>query len=75
MLIECGSCPVTQRACAACSIGALLSMPPVRSDHRSEARLDAAERRAVQAFVAAGLVLAEEAADLVALVGIDAIAV
>lgn len=75
MLIQCTSCPARPRACADCSVGALLTLAPTPLDRRPEARLDAAERAAVEVFLRAGMVHPDDAADLVALVEEEAVAV
>ncbi|MEP7160320.1 MAG: hypothetical protein ABI746_04390 [Dermatophilaceae bacterium] len=72
MLIDCATCPVAGAACEDCSVGVLLTLHqhttlvPAVLSVRSIAALDVVERRAVAAFVAAGLVHPTEAAALVA---------
>lgn len=69
MLMDCARCPVGGAACRECAVGVLLSLPPAgrgRPDAGTSwpedgMALDAAERRAVAAFVAAGLVHPDEA--------------
>lgn len=56
MIIDCQSCPVRELHCDDCMVTTLLS-PPVAAD----LPLDAAERSAVTAFVASGLVSPTEA--------------
>lgn len=71
MLIECERCPVRGRACAGCAVEVLLSLGPPRGD---EVDLDPAEAAAVAAFVRAGLVAAEEAEAVVAVLDDAALA-
>ena len=64
MLVDCQTCPVRDVHCADCMVTALNEIPlrsaaSRRDDERGEvvtAPLDRAERRAVSAFLAAGLV-------------------
>ena len=65
MVVDCDRCPVRGTRCDDCVVTALASLPVVvLSD--GELPLDAAEQRAVDRFVAAGLVTAEVAGALVA---------
>ncbi|MEO7783852.1 MAG: hypothetical protein ABIR97_04710 [Terracoccus sp.] len=78
MLVDCQTCPVRDVHCADCMVTALAPLPvsvPVprlRStwseeqpdDHGPGLPLDRAERRAVSAFLGAGLVAAEIASSL-----------
>ncbi|HEY6740822.1 MAG TPA: hypothetical protein VI110_00570 [Lapillicoccus sp.] len=65
MVVDCDRCPVRGTRCADCVVTALASLPVVvLSD--GELPLDAGERRAVDRFVAAGLVSADVAGTLVA---------
>ncbi len=70
MLMDCARCPVAGAACRDCAVGVLLSLPPTSSGPPGERAawpaqdglaLDSTERRAVAAFVAAGLVHPDEA--------------
>lgn len=72
MLVECEICPVRGLACAGCAVGVLLMLGPPRP---GEVCLDAAESAAVAAFVRAGLVDADEADGLVAVLDGAAVAV
>lgn len=65
MVVDCDSCPVRARQCDECMVTALRGLPVVQLDER-HLRLDAAERAAVDRFVAAGLVSVSEAAGLTA---------
>ncbi|WP_141397321.1 hypothetical protein [Mobilicoccus massiliensis] len=60
MIVDCGTCPVSGAACADCAVRVLLDVP------LGGLRLDPVERRAVDAFVGAGLIDAERAAHLTA---------
>ncbi len=64
MVVECDTCPVRHVRCDDCLVTALQSLPIVPLLRLAPGELvpDAAERRAVARFVAAGLVSAEEAA-------------
>ena len=65
MVVDCDHCPVRGTRCDDCVVTALASLPVVvLSD--GELPLDAAERRAVDRFVAAGLLSADVADALVA---------
>jgi hypothetical protein len=65
MVVDCDRCPVRGTRCDDCVVTALGSLPVlVLSD--GELPLDAAERRAVDGFLAAGLLSAEVAGTLVA---------
>lgn len=65
MVMDCDTCPVRGVRCDDCVVTALGHLPVVvLSD--GEQPLDAAEQRAVERFVAAGLVTAEVAGTLVA---------
>lgn len=55
MRIDCDSCPARERRCAECMVTALLQLAPL------EQRLDADERRAVDALATAGLITTQEA--------------
>lgn len=62
MLLECDSCPAPIHHCAGCVVNALLGEPlpvPARGSV-PEVPLDRGERRAVEMFVAAGLVASGE---------------
>lgn len=62
MHIECRSCPVRDRHCADCMVTALLEMPAPRADMTgSDLAPDENERRALTAFVSAGLIGATQA--------------
>ncbi len=75
MLMDCSRCPVAGAACRECAVGVLLSLAPASAGPPSAGPpgpgvawpaqggmpLDAAERRGVAAFVAAGLVHPDEA--------------
>ncbi|HEY7717680.1 MAG TPA: hypothetical protein VH915_02895 [Pedococcus sp.] len=58
VIIDCTTCPVRELHCGDCMVTALLELPG------AELPLDPAERAAVTAFVAAGLVAPEEAGGL-----------
>jgi hypothetical protein len=65
MVVDCDRCPVRGTRCDDCVVTALASLPVVvLSD--GELPLDAGERRAVDRFVAAGLLSADVAGTLVA---------
>lgn len=49
MIVDCVTCPVRGSACADCAVGVVVDRPS------RDLALDAAERRAVHAFVASGL--------------------
>ncbi len=66
MIIECDTCPVRGQRCDGCMVSALQALPtpttnPWTPQAASGLRLDAAERRAVQLLVDAGLVRSEQA--------------
>ena len=65
MVVDCDRCPVRGTRCDDCVVTALGSLPVLVLAH-DELPLDAAERRAVDRFVAAGLVSADVAGTLVA---------
>ena len=65
MVMDCDTCPVRGLRCDDCVVTALGHLPVVVLTDR-ELSLDMAERRAVDRFVAAGLVTADEANALVA---------
>ena len=61
MLVDCQTCPVRDVHCADCMVTALTAIPmragaSVGAADAATAPLDRAERRAVSAFLAAGLV-------------------
>ncbi|GMA39820.1 hypothetical protein [Mobilicoccus caccae] len=60
MIVDCGTCPVAGWACADCAVRVLLEVPV------GGLRLDPVERRAVDVFVGAGLLRAEDASELTA---------
>lgn len=65
MVVECQTCPVQGVRCDDCVVTALGGLPVFvqhEPRHEDELPLDAAERRAVSRFVAAGLVRPEVAA-------------
>ena len=65
MVVDCDRCPVRGTRCDDCVVTALASLPVVvLSD--GQLPLDAGERRAVDRFVAAGLLSADVAGTLVA---------
>ncbi len=68
MVVECDTCPVRHVRCDDCLVTALQSLPvvPLLRLADGELPLDAAERRAVSRFVAAGLVAPEQAAGVTA---------
>ncbi|MGV1009609.1 MAG: hypothetical protein ACOYBY_13505 [Dermatophilaceae bacterium] len=55
MIVECSTCPVRGQRCQDCLVTAMEAVPVVGSPGVGLA-LDAAERRAVGAFVEAGLI-------------------
>ncbi|HEX2705141.1 MAG TPA: hypothetical protein VHM65_05225 [Candidatus Lustribacter sp.] len=63
MQIDCDRCPVRGTHCESCFVTALARLPVLALDPQDQA-LDPAEQRAVDLFVAAGLVAADEAAGL-----------
>lgn len=68
MLVDCQTCPVRDVHCADCMVTALTAIPvrpgaSVGADDSVTAPLDRAERRAVSAFLAAGLVTTATAND------------
>jgi hypothetical protein len=65
MVVDCETCPVRGDRCDDCVVTALGHLPVVVLSE-GELPLDAAERRAVDRFVGAGLVSAEVAGTLVA---------
>lgn len=65
MVVDCDTCPVRGVRCDDCVVTALGQVPVVLLSE-GELPLDATERRAVDRFVAAGLVTAEVAGTLVA---------
>jgi hypothetical protein len=65
MVVDCDTCPVRGVRCDDCVVTALGHLPVVVLSE-GELLLDAAEQRAVDRFVAAGLVTAEVAGTLVA---------
>ncbi len=65
MLIECTTCPVRGRRCDDCVVTTLAAFPvDLPSPSTAGLALDAAERRVVELFVAAGLVDVHEAVGL-----------
>ena len=59
MLVDCQTCPVRDVHCADCMVTALTAIPMRPGEgaaHDVTAPLDRAERRAVSAFLSAGLV-------------------
>ena len=66
MVVDCDTCPVRHVRCDDCLVTAFQSIPvvPLLRLAEGDLPLDAAERRAVGRFVAAGLVSADQA-DLV----------
>ena len=65
MIVDCDTCPVRGVRCDDCVVTALGHFPVVVLSE-GELPLDATERRAVDRFVAAGLVSAEVAGTVVA---------
>ena len=65
MIVDCDTCPVRGVRCDDCVVTALGQFPVVVLSE-GELPLDAAERRAVDRFVAAGLVTPEVAGTVVA---------
>ena len=65
MVVDCDTCPVRGVRCDDCVVTALGHLPVVVLSE-GELPLDLAEQRAVDRFVAAGLVTAEVAGTLVA---------
>jgi hypothetical protein len=65
MVVDCDTCPVRGTRCDDCVVTALGHLPVVVLGD-GELPLDAAERRAVDRFVAAGVVTADTAGMLVA---------
>lgn len=63
MVVECDTCPVRHVRCDDCIVTALRSLPvvPLLRLADGELPLDPSEERAVARFVAAGLVLPDEA--------------
>lgn len=65
MVVDCDTCPVREVRCDDCMVPVLRGLPVVRLAE-GELLLDAAEQRAVERFVARGLVDPEHAATLTA---------
>ena len=65
MVIDCETCPVREVRCDDCLVTALRGLPVIALG-AGELPLDTAERRAVDAFVGAGLVRSDRAAVLTA---------
>ncbi len=65
MVIDCETCPVREVRCDDCLVTALRGLPVI-SLGAGEMPLDAAERRAVDALVGAGMVHPDRAAMLTA---------
>ena len=68
MVVDCDTCPVRHVRCDDCLVTAFQSLPvvPLLRHAEGELPLEAAERRAVDRFVAAGLVSVDHAADVTA---------
>lgn len=67
MIVSCATCPVRGQRCEDCVVTVLARIPVGPApEHGAGTHLDAAERRAVSLFVAAGLVDARYAATLTA---------
>lgn len=64
MFVECATCPVRGLRCDGCVVSTLVSFPLVAAPAGGGLPLDASERRAVAAFVGAGLIDAGYAGSL-----------
>jgi hypothetical protein len=62
VLVDCQGCPVAGAACADCVVATVLDLIETRPSHGGQVRLDPAERRAVDLFVAGGLLTRRGAA-------------